>query len=238
MSSLTSTFDEWDWLLANPRFARRGSTVAWQGFQRRILPFYVTADHLVELAEAGQYSFQVADGSIFQVTYQFDAAGEIVRYASLGFYKTVDDTVQTQLPDHNVPPHGLEFEGIQHEASQTPSSASDLPDSIPWLRLDYDPSAMSGVLHAASHLHVSLTDTVRIPVAGVPTPKQFVEAVLGWFYPDEYARAHLDDDGNFSDPGRQTTINELFCAVIAHPPTVLNGLHVMIPPASAREANE
>jgi hypothetical protein len=93
MSSLTSAFDEWDWLLANPRFARRGSTIAWEGFQRRVLPFNITPDHLVELAEAGQYSFQVADGSIFQVTYQFDPQGELVQFASLGFYRTIEDTI-------------------------------------------------------------------------------------------------------------------------------------------------
>jgi hypothetical protein len=235
MSSLTSTFDEWDWLLANPRFARKGSTIAWEGFHRRKLPFHVTPDHLVELSEAGQYSFQVVDGSIFQLTYQFDQTGEIVLFGSLGFYKTVDDA-EMLVAEENVGSDAHIDDDVEIELIQT-LNAPPPPPIIPWLRLDYDPEAARGVIHAASHLHVSLTSTVRLPVAGVPTPKQFVEAVMSWFYPDDYAKAHLDQHGAFTNPERQKNVNEIFCAITAEP-MVRDTLHFMIPPSSAREAEE
>jgi hypothetical protein len=126
---------------------------------------------------------------------------------------------------------------MQIEAAQAPIVPPPLPQTIPWIRLDYDPGAARGVVHAASHLHMSLTETVRLPVAGVPTPKQFVEAVVSWFYPDEYAHAHLNQDGQFTNAERQETINALFCAIVAEP-AVLNALHVLIPPSSARVTDD
>jgi len=234
MSSLTAAFDEWDWLLANPRFARRQSTVGWEGFEQRRLPFQVTPEHLAELAERGQYSFQVADGSVFQISYQFDPSGDILRFGSLGFYKAIDNLISAPVVDG---------------ASESSDETSDSPDvdlaepqsapgaqTVPWLRLDFAPSAARGVIHAASHLHVSIAENIRLPVAGVPTPKQFVETVLSWFYPDDYARAHLNQNGEFVDPNRQTGVNALFCAVTAEP-AVLNALHLLVPPSAARAAN-
>jgi hypothetical protein len=235
MSSLTSAFDEWDWLLANPRFVRTGSTVAWEGYRPRILPFVVTPDLLGELAENGEYSFQVADGSIFRISYQFDAAGNVLRYGSLGFYKTIDDVSQAVASSPVVPGTEVldELSLDVATASPAPPLPPSLPASIPWIRLDFDPAAARGVVHAATHLHLSLAESVRAPVAGVPTPKQFVETVISWFYPDDYERAHLDQHGAFINPMRQTKVNELFCPIAAEP-TVLEAIHFLIPPAAAR----
>jgi hypothetical protein len=60
---------------------------------------------------------------------------------------------------------------------------------------------------------------------------------MSWFYPDDYAKAHLDEHGSFANAERQKTINELFCAIMAEP-MVRGALHLMIPPSSAREAEE
>jgi hypothetical protein len=140
MASLTAAFDEWDWLLANPRFARSESTIGWEGFEQRRLPFQVTPEHLAELAERGQYSFQVADGSVFQISYQFDPTGNILRFGSLGFYKTIDDLISALSPD--------DADGSTDETSDSadvdlaePQSGLDAP-TVPWLRLDFDPGAL------------------------------------------------------------------------------------------------
>lgn len=234
MSSLTSAFDDWDWLLANPRYARSQSRVAWDDFAHHMLPFRVMPEHLVELSETGQYSFQVADGSLFQLIYQFDPTGNVLLYGSLGFYRTLDDPFLSS--EHE--PEQVGYEGVSDTSELddkpgAPVEQARISETIPWIRLDYDPSAASGCLHPASHLHASIAETVRIAVAGVPTPKQFVEAVFSWFYPDQYRERHLLEDGQFGDPSRQADVNAIVAAIGAEP-DVLRAVHLLIPPYASR----
>lgn len=234
MSSLSSAFDDWDWLLANPRYARSQSRVAWEGFAHQMLPFRVMAEHIAELSENGQYSFQVADGSLFQLIYQFDATGNVLNYGSLAFYKTLDEPLPS--PENEAEEIGDDGASGISELDDQPGTLVDqtrVIETIPWIRLDYDPNAANGALHAASHLHASIADSVRIAVAGVPSPKQFVEAVLSWFYPDEYRQRHLLEGGQFSDPGRQADVNEMVAAIVAEP-HVLGAVHLLIPPYASR----
>lgn len=228
MSSLTSTFDDWAGLLANPRFARQNSKVGWIGFKRRMLPFRVLPEDLTDLADNKQYSFQVADGSIFQICYQFNDDNTSLLWASLGFYKNQHEIV-----------HDLEWDVDSESLDENSTVAKKVygpsltAESIPWIRLDYDPTSTRGVIHTASHLQMSLAENLRLPVAGVPTPKQFVEAVIAWFYPEDYELSHLNTDGSFKNNSRQDDVNSIYTAIAAES-NVLKTLHLMIPPITKR----
>lgn len=68
-----------------------------------------------------------------------------------------------------------------------PKFEADL-ELISWIRFDHAPEGARGVIHSVTHLHTSLSDQVRIPVASLPTPRQFVELICAWFYPEIYEK--------------------------------------------------
>jgi len=120
------------------------------------------------------------DGSPLQLYYAFDKTGKRVVGASLGFYYSAQSS-----DDSSVEPSG-EVLPIS-EAERTPG----------WIRLDFDPSANRvDVAHYYCHLHTSISDEMRIPVTGVPTPKQFVDLILCWFYPEVYRSEKLGETGS------------------------------------------
>ena len=75
-------------------------------------------------------------------------------------------------------------------------------DDVRWARLDYAPRHSNGIVHAACHLHLSGFPDTRIAAACVPTPAQFVEAIVAWFYPVEYRTRLLGSTGLFKDASR------------------------------------
>jgi hypothetical protein len=153
----------------------------------------------------------VHDGSVFQLYYGFlGSSGRLVE-ASLGFFFSGD------LPETIGDPF---VEGVM---------PSGLPESRPgWVRLDFDPLAGSDCLHYHSHLHLSLSPSVRIPVKRVPTPKQFVELIIAWFYPDIYRRHRLPS-GEFELPTNDA--RKLFEETMRVDSGIpgLSGIHVSIP---------
>ncbi len=77
-----------------------------------------------------------------------------------------------------------------------------MPDDEPeipvrWVRFDYVATGRGRLLHTDSHLHVSGLPRTRFAVAGVPTPKQFIEFVVSHFYPAFYTLARRDGDQTF-----------------------------------------
>jgi hypothetical protein len=62
---------------------------------------------------------------------------------------------------------------------------------VPWIRIDYDPLGAAGPTHAACHMHMSLCSDLRIPIARLLTPAQFVEVIAAWFYPSIYGARRL-----------------------------------------------
>lgn len=62
----------------------------------------------------------------------------------------------------------------------------DLSEEVAWLRIDFDHALDVPPLHAACHLHSSMSPSMRIPVSAVPGPYQFVDMIVAWFYPDRH----------------------------------------------------
>lgn len=196
---LTSAYVEWQGLLVNPRFIRRGHTVTWNGHSSARLLIPESHGDLIQLYEDGQFTFQTSDGSLLQIYYAFSHTSEELSEARLAFYK--------------ISGGNSEFDEESDPAQIEPLSQPNSPNAggtrptVTWLRIDYSPRLAAGVLHNSCHLHVSTLPSARIPVAGVPTPNQFIEFVIGLAYPDVYRAVRLDNAGNYREPGRLTTIN-------------------------------
>jgi hypothetical protein len=163
--------EHWNPLLVNLRAIRRDDEISWA--ERRHIDFSdsLTLDDLARMQDQRQYSFQVADdGSLFQLYYSYERGSVVLKLASLVFLKAPGDDEIGEL---------------------------ERWWRVPWLRIDYDPKASRGPLHAMCHLHVSAYRDARIPVSVVPGPFQFVEMVLAWFYPGRYAERRLDASGGW-----------------------------------------
>jgi hypothetical protein len=77
------------------------------------------------------------------------------------------------------------------------------------LRIDYDPKNHRGIIHSATHLVSSLASSKRrIPVSTIPTPRQFIEMIIAWFYPDKYEEKLLNANGDYKDRSRINRINQ------------------------------
>jgi hypothetical protein len=83
----------------------------------------------------------------------------------------------------------------------------DLDESVRWIRFDYNSTGANSVLHMNCHLHISGLPGTRFAVAGIPTPKQFVEFVVGHFYPNDYQSVRLDGNQQFGDVDVIDSIN-------------------------------
>ena len=160
-SQISSIFIEWDEWLVNPRFARRGTQVSWTGYEPWRFPVHPSLDDLIHCEARRQYSFQVSlDGGIFQLFYQFDAAGAGLVSASVGFYRPSSEL-------------WVRRSGAIHEACE-------------WLRIDFRPGHARPFVHERCHLHTSSIHPGRMALRQVPTPRQFVDVVALWFYPDVF----------------------------------------------------
>ena len=138
-------------------------------------------DFVEQLAEQRQYSLQIlTDGSLIQLFYEFAADGKTLRAASLGFFYSGK---LTEVSEELEPP-------LDEIDEVLPDSPADYFAGS-WLRVDYDPAAARDCLHYDCHLHSSLSDDMRVAVNRVPTPKQFIELVLAWFYPETYRSNRL-----------------------------------------------
>ncbi|GAB5496611.1 MAG: hypothetical protein Phyf2KO_16910 [Phycisphaerales bacterium] len=197
-SQLHSLHNELRGWLVNNRYCRRGMTISWTEFttQHR-LPYAPSPVDVARLADSRQYSFQVNDGSLIQLYYEFEADGETLRWANLLYCASGN----------------LETEEGSEEEIEALSMAYDAPDdvsttTVPWVRIDYAPEHGSEMIHNECHMHVSNMPRTRMGLEGVPTPRQFVEAIMAWFYPEEYKRRHLDDSGDLVDVDRPEKVNE------------------------------
>jgi len=102
----------------------------------------------------------------------------------------------------------------------------------PWMRLDYDENADFGPTHSVSHLHLSMHGNARIPVAGVPGPRQFVEMVMAWFYPESYGRHRLNELGGWRDEvAVERVVSERISCELAK--SIEEIVHIALPKAAA-----
>lgn len=197
LSQFTALVHEWNGWLLNQRYIRRERSIVWDGFRNPgpRLPYHATARDLASLADSGQYSFQLPDGSLIQMAYHFDTSDVLVAASLLfcfaGEGVSDDDDVTEE-----------DYEAAQIEPML------ELEEMVPWIRIDYSPEHGREMIHNECHLHLARFPMTRMGVQGVPTPRQFVEAVTAWFFPDEYARRHLAESGELSDRDRPKRVNE------------------------------
>lgn len=204
MGQLVSAYTEWNHVLANPRFVRRGRAITWRDYSSAKLVIPIAHSEVVQLYEAGQYSFQTTDGSLLQLSYSYARSRDELVEARLAFYKVDEQSWEVEEP--------IRAEGDGESLGSTGSPNYDeaviyRPISISWLRIDYSPKSACGVLHNSCHLHLSAFPAARVAVAGVPTPRQFVEFVVALCYPDIYRNHRLDNGGNYREPVRLETVN-------------------------------
>jgi hypothetical protein len=221
LGQLVATYTEWNHVLANPRFVRKGRLITWRDYSSAKIIVPSSHADVVKLYEAGQYSFQTTDGSLLQLSYTYAPSKDELTKARLAFYKVDQQSWEIVEPDDSDAINGMIVPNRSPELEQL---AAHRPISISWLRIDYSPKTTSGVLHNSCHLHLSAFPSARVVVAGVPTPKQFVEFVIALCYSDIYREHRLDKDGAYKEPARMETVNsqpvplaeDLTCRYLAH----------------------
>jgi len=198
---INETFNDWDGLLANPRFARVDDLVAWTNFTGGRLKDPITIERILDVVQTGQFTFQSAeDGSIFQLLYSFGSDGKL-EVARLAFYL------------------------LQTRGSFEEGTAELISNS--WIRIDYDLSTAKGVLHNDCHLHLYGFPESRIMVDSVPGPRQFVEFVISACYPDFYKVHRLNESGDFAKPKAIEQVNACVLVTGSKPGPML--IHLATP---------
>jgi hypothetical protein len=186
---LGSVYEDWQNALANPRYIRQRNTISWIDNTPMILPEPVKVDDVIKMAETGQYSFQVIDGSLIQIYYEFDNYGRSIRNARLAYYSA--PASENEL---------LEIvTDIEDESYMQPVYEQAEFPFVKWLRFDFAPETARGVLHHDCHLHISGFPDSRLMVRGIPTPKQFIEFIMAFCYKDIYQQYRLDEQGAYND---------------------------------------
>lgn len=216
-SSLTAAYNDWSDYLANPNYIhdRKHRSISWGNRSEsiRIKGVMATVD-VLELANKRQFSFQMTeDGSLIQIFYAYNESGNKILSASLGFYSAKsqqDGFIEEELME-TITVAPLDSSGQQ----TVPESY--LAESAGWFRIDYDPLAKErGVIHHDCHMHLSNLPQTRFVVAGLPTPRQFIEFVIAGCYPESYKshclRLVSDEQNNskkweYTSPTRIASVN-------------------------------
>jgi hypothetical protein len=206
LRSINAAYEEWAPHLGNPNFCRQGEVLTWQARQRIWLRNEFDSSAYVQLAEARQYSFVVAeDGGLIQLHYEF--AGDELLRASAGYYGSSQITVieretnateSLELTEAPPDPAGsepglgspeLDPDGLEDRPTVLPEEGNPLAEIveiIPSIRFDYTPADRRPYVHEHAHLHLPSFAQTRVAVSGFPSPQQFIELVFAWFYPDIY----------------------------------------------------
>lgn len=204
--SMNAAYEEWAEHLGNPNFCRQDNTITWQSRQRIWLRNEFDSSAYLQLAEARQYSFVVAeDGGLIQLHYEF--SGEDLIRASAGYYGSSQITlleressttealeeseglISQKNVDSNPDDQELEQMNIEERPTVMPEEGApfaEIVELIPSIRFDYTPSDRRPYIHEHAHLHIPSFAQTRIAVSGFPSPQQFIELIFAWFYPDIY----------------------------------------------------
>lgn len=242
---LTSVYIDWSHILANPCGVRKDFQITWAGRIPKMLKQPVMISDVIDLADSGQYTFQIAkDGSIIQIYYHYDLRGNEIKSACLAFYSTavykekMSPIFQSEpaakskgadIFDENI----LNEEALEEAVDEQIPVSDDRPAH--WLRIDYDPQHAMGVLHHDCHMHLSAFPYARLVVAGIPNPKQFVEFIMALCYPQVYEKHRLDGNGQYITEEHILTVNSKYVPLLDH--KVFNQIshfRIPIPPESRR----
>jgi hypothetical protein len=199
MGQLVSVYQDWQHMLVNPRYNKNGKVISWHNRQSLFFNEPVQVYEIIQAIELGQYSFQIPeDGAIIQIYYTFEDNNKL-QGAKLAYYKIIDPLQE----DENI---------IVDENTFSDSA------TVSWVRIDYQPSIQLannksidayGVIHSKCHLQISGFPNSRLPVFGIPTPKQFIEFIFAFCYPNRYKEHRLDEKDYFKNIDKMKTINEV-----------------------------
>jgi hypothetical protein len=212
LRELNTCFHDWQGFLANKNATLRGKVLAWPNYVPHIEK-NVTWETVTLLASNRQYSFQLLDGSIVQMLYDFSAARTELKSAMLAYY-------QNRIEEEAD-------EDTEGEVLPLDDDLSSLPPK--WIRMDFGAREDGNSIHADCHLHLSGFPDTRISCAGVPGPRQFLESLLAWLYPDHYRNTVLskgDDDLKV----RFVAVNRV-CLHAARHEQFNSLLHLTLPPS-------
>lgn len=200
-SSLRSTYDDWNpELLINQSFIRRKNSISWIQFCQGKTPDRIYQSDVAQMEESGQYSFQAKDGSIFQLYYLYDKDSRTLVKASLAYFNSNSmEGYQNSCPSDIPMPDSGESAIIDESDDLILFNLSEINSEVPWLRIDYSPQTHRGPLHNACHMHIGLMREARISLSCVPTPRQFIEFCISQFYPEQYRKNRLNDEGEPAD---------------------------------------
>jgi hypothetical protein len=226
---------DWKGILLNPNFCQTGSTITWNNSRGLMLPERLTFKDVVTLAREGQYSFQLAeDGSLFQFYYVYDRRGRTITEARIAYYEAKGHGLSSE-PTPTEPPETRSLADIsdrvmpaltdRESADEFSEGKYDLPR---WLRIDYRSTNAKGVLHNDCHLHFSGFPGTRLVVSGIPTPRQFVEFVLCYCYPELYRQVRLDKNGEYLNQAVITRVNKQ-CVILKDNTATMHMTHLRIP---------
>jgi len=167
-------FTDWPGFLANKNATLRGKVVAWPNYVPSIEKT-VTWETVSLLASNRQYSFQLLDGSIIQMLYDFSGPQSELKSAMLAYYENrVEDEIDEDTEGEVIP--------LDDALNSSPPK---------WLRMDFTGGEDGSRIHADCHLHLSGFPDTRISCAGVPGPRQFLESLFAWLYPGHYRNTVL-----------------------------------------------
>ena len=211
---LTAVFIEWQGVLKDPQYVRNDNSVTWTNAQITILPEFLTRAETLELSRRRQFTFRLSeDDSVIQLSYRF-SNGRVAE-ARLAFYEV-----------------GLrDYDDENGDVQPIADAHANLPAR--WVRFDYRETGLGRVLHTDSHLHVSGLPGTRFAVAGVLTPKQFIELIIFHFYPETYTAMRLDSNVEFDDAIDSINADHFDCG---HEPANLYARipHFRVPAAAHR----
>jgi hypothetical protein len=215
-------------LLANPYFIRKENTITWNKYESRFFENNVKLQDIINLIESQQYSFQFVDGAIVQIYYQFDKKGEKLTGAKLAYYNilnVLDDDEKSELNEisYDNEDEQSEIDELEEFDISQNFTSLDGKNTVSWFRIDYQPLKetlnfennkkeiieSTGILHSKCHLHISGFPNSRFPIFGIPTPKQFIEIIIAFCYPEKYQKYRLDKQGNYVDINRIKEINNI-----------------------------
>lgn len=241
LTNLKEAYNDWSAYLINPRYIRNGNLITWNNYESCILKDPVLTSTINDLADKRQYTFQTLDGSIIQIYYKFDPRGSDLLEARLAFFSAVSynsyfDAEQLLQEDEDLSSFqtteeiysSSEFDGV---TESQPLNSSTKVEPASWIRIDYAPHDQKGLLHHSCHLNTSAFPYTRLVVAGIPTPRQFIEFIMLLTNPNDYQFHRLQQDGTFKSEIKIKEVNSNCFQLTDHP--IFNQIsHFRIPDGS------
>lgn len=212
---------DWSGILLNPNFVQHSNTMTWHNCHLTMVPESLSFKDVAALSKERQYSFQLSsDGSLFQFYYAYDRRNRDITEARIAFYEAngsgFASDASTVPPEDIAPPDTELTEGPLPVLGPGESLSGAIEADLRrprWFRIDFRAGATKCVLHNDCHLHFGGFPGSRLVVAGVPTPKQFVEFVISCCYPDLYQRVRLNQAGAWRDQKKIDSVNATHVAM-------------------------